>query len=115
MVAKGELFPAVSAMDQQGRSVDVGYFNQRSHVILISTPNALEAELAALKAEVKSRQKTWDWLHAIILFTSEPFDFLSSGAYAIDRYGRFIDFFPITPDVWDLLEKEFIYHEARHC
>ena len=34
--------------------------------------------------------------------------------HAIDRFGTFIAYLPMTPDVWEKLEKEFVYHDAKH-
>jgi hypothetical protein len=33
----------------------------------------------------------------------------------IDRYGFFLNYFPLDRWNFDDLEREFLYYEARHC
>lgn len=110
----GAPFPNVAAQDLSGQKVQLEDFNQRSHVILTALGNSTPAETDSLRAQAKERQKIWDWLHAKVLFADTDAQILR-GLYAVDRYGRFIAMFPINAEMWDLVEKEFIYHEAKHC
>jgi hypothetical protein len=64
---------------------------------------------------VQADQKQWDWLNTKVLIIQKAPKDVVPGAYVVDRYGMFWNYF--SPGHWtfDDLEKDLVYYEARHC
>jgi hypothetical protein len=108
MIEKGKRAPNIRLDCTDGAVHQLDEFNQKTHVALVVSKQNLDAE-------VKSRAKTWDWLKLKMLVVVDSSEPLPEGVTLIDRFGYLISVLPITPDVWEKVEKELIYYEARHC
>lgn len=107
--------PDVALTDGKGLSCQLWDFRNRSHVGMVVLPLAEGASLAAWLALSTEHQKTWEWL-GVKFFGAAPSPLsLEPGVYAIDRYGGFIGHVPFGPELWERIEKEFLYYEAKHC
>ncbi len=98
-----------------GLTHDLWDYRQKSHVLLLYDPQASAETLSRWQAAVQADQKQWDWLNAKVLIISKAPKEVSPGAYVVDRYGMFWNYF--SPDHWtfDDLERDLVYYEARHC
>ena len=67
------------------------------------------------QAAIEADRKQWTWLNVTILIVSKAPKDLAPGVYAIDRYGIFLNAYPLTSWNFDDLEKEFLCYEANHC
>jgi hypothetical protein len=112
MFEKGKLTPDMEILDAAGDTHRLWDFRNRTHVVVVADKDksAVDRQLA-LAAEMR---KTWDWLGVRFFSAAQPSP-IDPGLYAVDRFGMFIVCLPFTADVWEKLEKEFIYHDAKHC
>ena len=110
MFLKNELVPDVELTDLAGQRHRLWDYRQKTHLLLVLGDNAARAD-AALGA----RRKTMEWLGVRVLAAATPPPGFESGAFAIDRYGRFIEAFALDDDLAERVEKEFLYYDARHC
>jgi hypothetical protein len=115
MIEKGKRAPNWKLKDIEGQSHELWDYRQKSHVLILYEPEASKPTIQHWQAAIQADQKQWDWLNTrLIIATSVPKDVVP-GAYVIDRYGMFWNYF--SPGHWtfDDLEKDLIYYEARHC
>ena len=116
MLEKGKRIPNWTVKDARGESHALWDYRQKSHLVLLHDPEAPEKKRRLQwDAAVQADQKQWDWLNAkVIIVKTAPAE-LVPGAYVIDRYGIFWNYF--SPGHWtfDDLEKDLVYYEARHC
>jgi hypothetical protein len=112
---QGKQIPNWVIKDHAGQKHTLWDYRQKSHVVLLyspeSRPETVERWLSAIQAD----RKQWEWLNVKFLVVSEGPKGLVPGAYAIDRYGIFINRYAAANWGFDDLEKEFLYYEARHC
>lgn len=112
---RGELIPDATIVDAQGISHRLWDWRQKSHLVLLVAPEASPAQRVEWQRTIDRERAQWVWLHAEVLLLKEGPAQWNAGVYAIDRYGRFLKEWPI--DQWSAedLQREYIYHEARHC
>lgn len=110
MLKKNDLLPDIEIDDLSGRKHRLWDYRQKTHLLLLFGEGASRVEAA-----LAEKKKLMEWLGVrVIAFGAAP-DGFEAGAFAVDRYGRFIDRFPFGDDLADRVEKEFLYYEARHC
>jgi hypothetical protein len=115
MLEKGKRVPDWKITDIDGNVHALWDYRQKSHLLLLFDPQAsADTVLRWQKAIVADRQQ-WDWLQTKILIVAKAPEGMAPGAYVIDRYGMFWNYF--SPGHWtfDDLEKDLVYYEARHC
>ena len=110
MYLKNELLPDIEITDLSGQKHRLWDYRQKTHLVLLVGDGASRAEAA-----FTARKKVMDWLGVRVIACGAPPAGLENGATAIDRYGRYLDSFPLDEELPDRVEKEFLYHEARHC
>ncbi len=115
MLEKGKRIPNWPLIDIEGTSFELWNFRQKNHVILLYDPKTAPETIAQWKQAILADQKQWDWLNAKVLVVKKAPQEMAPGAYVIDRYGMFWNYF--SPGHWtfDDLEKDLMYYEARHC
>ena len=64
---------------------------------------------------IRADQKQWEWLNTRVIIVKQAPKEVVPGAYVVDRYSMFWNYF--SPGHWtfDDLEKDLVYYEARHC
>ena len=110
MLLKNALIPDIEIVDLAGQSVRLWEFRQKTHVLLLAGDGAAAAADALAK-----KKKLMDWLGLRVIACAVAPAGFETGAHAIDRYGRYISFFPMNENLSDQVEKELVYYEARHC
>jgi len=107
--------PDIVVKDASGRALRLWDFRQKTHVTLIYDPAASAESRRALEADIAAREKTWTWLALKIFVVSEmPAEF-PAGVYLIDRYAHLANVVTDLSNLWEKIEKEYIYLEARQC
>jgi hypothetical protein len=115
MIEKGKRAPNWKFEDTEGQTHALWDYQQKSHVLVLYEPETPATTVSQWQAAIQADKKQWDWLNTrLIIAKSAPEDVVP-GAYVIDRYGMFWNYF--SPGHWtfDDLEKDLIYYEARHC
>ncbi len=115
MLEKGKLVPNWTLVDETGKSHRLWDFRQKTNLILLVDPNASDKSRACWRAVISQEQKQWVWLQAEVLIITQAPPEMASGVYLIDRYGQFMTQFPIDQWTPEVVQREFVYHEARHC
>ena len=110
MFLKNELLPNIEMVDRAGAVHRLWDYRQKTHLLLLFGNRASAGEAA-----MEAKKKTLDWLGVRVIACPLPPADLEPLAYAVDRYGRFIDAYPIDQDLAERVEKDFLYYEARHC
>jgi len=115
MLEKGKRIPNWQVKDLEGVAHDLWSYRQKSHLLLLFDPNASKETVKRWKSAIQADQRQWDWLQAKIILIDKAPKELAPGAYVVDRYGMFWNYF--SPGHWtfDDLEKDLVYYEARHC
>jgi len=115
MLEKDKPLPNWKFEDHLGQAHQLWDFRRKSHLILLHEPKVTKKVRDRWLTAIELDRKQWAWLNATVLVLAEAPKDLVPGAYLIDRYGRFLNYF--APDHWsfDDLEREFLYYEARHC
>jgi hypothetical protein len=115
MLEKGKRVPNWEIKDVSGDAHSLWDYRQKSHVVLIYDPEATKATLEHWQKAIQIDRSQWDWLNAKVLVVKKAPAEMSPGAYVVDRYGMFWNYF--SPGHWtfDDLEKDLVYYEARHC
>jgi hypothetical protein len=115
MLEKGKRIPRWKFQDLEGKAHDLWEYRQKSHVLLLYDPHASAATLHHWTQAVQTDQKQWDWLNTKVIIVKKAPKEVAPGAYVVDRYGLFWNYF--SPGHWtfDDLEKDLLYYEARHC
>ncbi len=115
MLEKGKRIPNWQVKDLGGNSHDLWDYRQKSHLLLLYDPHASSETLQRWEKAVQADQKQWDWLNTKVLIIQKAPKDVVPGAYVVDRYGMFWNYF--SPGHWtfDDLEKDLVYYEARHC
>lgn len=115
MLEKGKRIPNWKVKDADGRSHDLWDYRQKAHVVLLHLPKATKEMTDHWKKAIQADQKQWDWLNAKVLIARHAPPEVAPGAYVIDRYGLFWNYF--SPDQWSFedIERDLVYYEARHC
>jgi len=90
-------------------------YRQRSHLVLLNDPKAEASERRRWSEAIASDRKRWDWLQVSFLVADRVPQAEAPGAYLIDRYGRLLAHYAPGQWTFDDIEREFLYHEARHC
>lgn len=111
MFEKGKLAPDITIVDAQGEKHQSWDFRNRGHIVFVV---ASDGGKEALK-QAEAHKTTWNWLGLRWFAAASPDIALAPGLYVIDRFGTFVTHLTIDAEVWEKLEKEIIYHEARHC
>ncbi len=113
MFEKGKIVSDFDVVDAAGETHRLWDFRNRTHVAVVVGKDSSDRDRAL--ASAAEFRKTWDWL-GLRFFSASPSLTLSDpGIYAIDRFGAFIAYVPFDADAWEKLEKEVIYHDAKHC
>jgi hypothetical protein len=112
---RGKLVPNWVIKDHEGQKHTIWDYRQKSHVALIHDPGADKKTIQKWVTAIAADSKQWDWLNVKVLVVASAPKELQPGAYAIDRYGIFLNNFPATRWGFDDLEREFLYYEAHHC
>jgi len=115
MLEKGKRIPNWTVNDDEGESHALWDYRQKAHLVLLHDPEASKETQLHWKAAIRADQKQWDWLNTKVIIVKAAPDELAAGAYVIDRYGIFWNYF--SPNHWtfDDIEKDLVYYEARHC
>ena len=115
MIEKGKRIPNWTVKDLEGKSHKLWDYRQKSHLVLLYDPDASTETAKRWGAAIQADQKQWDWLNAKVMILKTTPAELVPGAYVVDRYGIFWNYF--SPGHWtfDDLEKDLVYYEARHC
>jgi len=112
---RGKRIPNWSIKDHEGDKHVLWDYRQKSHLVLLYDPECRQETVSRWLSAIEADRKQWDWLNVKILIVKEAPKDLAPGAYAIDRYGMFLNNYPATNWGFDDLEKEFLYYEASHC
>jgi len=115
MLEKGKRIPNWTVKDNEGESRVLWDYRQKSHLVLIYDPEADADKRRHWRAAIHVDRKQWDWLNAALLLVKAAPEEMTPGIYLIDRYGFFLNYFPLDRWNFDDLEREFLYYEARHC
>jgi hypothetical protein len=115
MLEKAKLVPNWKVEDHRGETHKIWDFRQKSHLILIYEPQTKKDVREHWLKAIQLDRKQWDWLNATLLILADAPKEMVPGAYLIDRYGQFVNYFAPHHWTFDDLEKEFLYYEARHC
>ena len=112
---RGKQIPNWMVKDHRGEKQSLWDYRQKSHLVLLYDPQSQPATVKRWLAAIEADKKQWVWLNVTWLVVKEAPKGLAPGVYAIDRYGLFINTYPVTNWGFDDLEKEFLYYEAAHC
>ena len=115
MIEKGKRAPNWKLKDVEGQSHDLWEYRQKSHVLLLYEPEASAVTVHRWQAAIRADQKQWDWLNARVIIVKQAPKEVVPGAYVVDRYGTFWNYFSPAHWTFDDLERDLIYYEARHC
>ena len=115
MLALRELVPNWTVEDQSGAAHRVWDYRQKAHLALIYDPTASSQTRERWQAAIQTDKKQWEWLQTTLLVVRKAPEEMSPGVYLIDRYGHLLSYFSLDHWNFDILEKELIYYEARHC
>ncbi len=110
MIEKNKLVPDIEITDLSGEKFRLWDFRQKTHLLVLFGAGAAEA-----KAKLDEKKKIMDWLGLRIIAGGAPPAEFPAGAAAIDKFGRLIATYPLTDDLGDIVEKDLIYYEAKHC
>ena len=110
MYRKNELLPDIELTDLTGQKHRLWDLRQKTHLVLLFGESASRGQTL-----LAGRKKLMDWLGVRVIACGAPSAGLTEGAVAVDRYGRYLETFAIDDQLPERLEKEFVYHEARHC
>jgi len=115
MLEKGKRIPNWQIKDTEGNSHELWDYRQKTHLLLLYDPQASPETLDRWRLAVQADRKQWDWLNAKIIIVQDAPKEVEAGAYVVDRYGMFWNYF--SPGRWtfDDLERDLVYYEARHC
>jgi hypothetical protein len=115
MLEKGKRIPNWEIEDVAGKSLDLWSYRQKSHLLLLYEPEASRETVHHWEKAIQADQHQWNWLDAKVIIVKKAPKEMVAGAYVIDRYGMFWNYF--SPGHWtfDDLEKDLVYYEARHC
>lgn len=113
MLNKGKLIPDIQVTGTDGQSIRLWDYRQKGHLLLVLVRDAARREKWA--ADVKAHQKLWDWLSIRPMMIQAAPEGWTEAAYGIDRFGHFLEKFSLDDSLWECVEREFLYHEARHC
>ncbi len=115
MLEKGKRIPNWQVKDMEGRQHDLWEYRQKSHVVVLYDPKATRETIGHWQKAIHADRKQWEWLNTVILIAQDVPPEVVPGAYVVDRYGMFWNYF--SPDQWsfDGLERDLVYYEARHC
>jgi hypothetical protein len=115
VLEKGKRIPNWNLKDVEGKSHDLWDYRQKAHLLLLYDPEASKDTIVRWQKAVQADQKQWDWLSAKVIIIHKAPKEVVPGAYVVDRYGMFWDYF--SPGNWtfDDLERDLVYYEARHC
>ena len=111
----GKLIPNWEIKDQEGQKRSLWDYRQKSHVVLLYDPESDAKTIARWLSAIQADKKQWDWLNVSFLIAREAPKDVAPGAYAIDRYGIFLNRYPSGKWGFDELEREFLSYEAKHC
>ena len=115
MFEKGKLFSDVPLVDAAGASLRLWDLRNKTHAAFFVFPAGKAAELKEKFGQAAGHQKTWDWLAVKFFGMDGADDGFDPGVYLIDRFGGFINYWPYSADMWEKIEKDYLYYEARHC
>src|SRR4051812_30264169 len=93
---RGKLIPNWSVKDLDGEKHVLWDYRQKSHLVLIYDPKREKETVERWKQAIAADRKQWDWLNVRVLLIADAPKDLEAGIYAIDRYGLFINSFPLT-------------------
>jgi len=115
MLDKGKRVPNWRVKDLEGTTHELSDYRQKSHLLLLYDPQAAFETVTRWQQAIQADKRQWDWLQTKIIIIDKAPEELAPGAYIIDRYGMFWNYF--SPGHWtfDDLEKDLVYYEARHC
>jgi hypothetical protein len=115
ILEKGNRIPNWEIKEESGETHALWDYRQKSHLVLLFEPAATAETRQRWRAAVQADQKQWDWLNTKVFIVQQAPPEMAPGAYVIDRYGMFWNYF--SPDHWsfDDLERDLVYYEARHC
>ena len=115
MLEKGKRIPNWNVKDVEGKSHDLWDYRQKSHLLLLSDPEASKDTLERWQKAMQADHKQWEWLNAKVIIVNRAPKEMAPGAYVVDRYGMFLNYF--SPGHWtfDDLERDLVYYEASHC
>jgi len=110
MIQNNKLVPDVEITDLSGQKLRLWDFRQKTHLLVLFGAGAAEA-----KTKLDDKKKIMDWLGLRVIASGAPPEGFPTGALAIDKFGQVINTYPFTDDLADVVEKELIYYEAKHC
>lgn len=114
MFEKGTRAPDYAVTDFDGRVHTLGSFRRKSHVVLVYGPDAPREAVERWIDGAAARQDVWTWLKAKVIVASHV-EGAEPGVYVIDRWGTVIERYSIDDFSYDAIERDYVYHEARHC
>jgi hypothetical protein len=115
LLQRGKRIPEWEIQDSEGQKHTLSDYRQKSHLILLHDPDANAERIRQWKAAIEADRKQWDWLNVKILIIQKAPQGMEPGAYTIDRYGIFLNAYPVSSWNFSDLEREFLYYEAYHC
>jgi hypothetical protein len=115
----GKLVPDILVEDMNGERRRLWDYRQKSHVILFRGHVTQAASFKSWKDEAGKRRERLEWLHAVLAIAPDEKETAEATIELIDRYGLLHKTLPIGTNspaqIFDEIEKEYIYYEARHC
>jgi hypothetical protein len=115
LLEKGKRIPNWHLKDAEGNSHDVWDYRQKKHLVLLYDPDASKETIDRWQKAIAADRAQWDWLDAVVLIVAKAPPEMGPGAYVIDRYGMFWNYFSVGHWTFDDLERDLVYYEARHC
>jgi len=112
---RGALFPDGALTDHAGLAFKTQDYRQKSNLILIVADAATREQVPQWQKDVQAEHKQWIWLQADVKIVPNPPADFAAGVYAIDRYARFLRYWEHGQWTYEELQREYVYHEARHC
>jgi hypothetical protein len=115
MLEKGKRIPHWQVKDVAGIAHDLWDYRQKAHLLLLYDPEAEAETYGRWQKAIEADRKQWDWLNTKVIIIDRAPKEMAPGAYVVDRYGMFWNYF--SPGHWtfDDLEKDLVYYEAQHC
>jgi hypothetical protein len=102
--------PDADVLDLSGTPRRLHEFRRRSHVLVLFTPSA---EGAALAARHRDESQFWTWLQVAFVRPAAPG--IPPGLHLVSRWGAVIASYPVGGWDKDLIESDLLRWEARDC
>src|SRR5262245_62009480 len=119
MFSMGQLVPDMPVESLKGVRGRLWDYRQKSHVAVLRGGSGDPTLRQRWQEETQSRRQLWEWLNVIPLVAVDEVESTAPMLDLIDHYGRRLGTLllkdGLTAPLFDEIEKEYLYYEARHC